>query len=98
MPWKQGILHTNYALPLTRFIPRVGKLLRIRGDRCWQEEQGEDAKAERAEGIQVERKERNMSESLDASLSGFVNVLGVLVFVSITVYHVVTANRKDIAS
>ncbi|CAM9904043.1 unnamed protein product, partial [Ectocarpus sp. 8 AP-2014] len=52
----------------------------------------------RAEGIQVERKERNMSESLDASLSGFVNVLGVLVFVSITVYHVVTANRKDIAS
>lgn len=52
----------------------------------------------RAEGTPVEREERNMSESLDASLSGFVNVLGVLVFVSITVYHVVTANRKDIAS
>lgn len=39
-----------------------------------------------------------MSQSLDASLSVFVNLLGVVVFVSIALYHVVTANRKDISS
>ena len=39
-----------------------------------------------------------MSQSLDASLSVFVNLLGVVVFASITLYHVVTANRKDMGS
>ena len=39
-----------------------------------------------------------MTQNLDSSLSVFVNILGVLVFASITLYHVVTANRKDITS
>lgn len=39
-----------------------------------------------------------MAHNLDASLSVFVNILGVLVFASITLYHVLTANRKDITS
>lgn len=45
-----------------------------------------------------ERKRASMSQSLDASLSVFVNLLGVVVFASITLYHVVTANRKDMGS
>ncbi|CAN0452230.1 unnamed protein product [Hapterophycus canaliculatus] len=39
-----------------------------------------------------------MSQSLDSSLSLVVNVLGVVVFASIVLYHIVTANRKDITS
>lgn len=41
--------------------------------------------------------EASMEEDLDASLSKFVNILGVMVFISITLYHIVTANRKDMS-
>lgn len=47
-------------------------------------------------GGRLERE--RMARDLDASLSVFVNILGVVVFASITLYHVVTANRKDMTA
>lgn len=32
---------------------------------------------------------------MDENLMSFVNVLGVITFISIVVYHVITANPKD---
>ncbi|CAM9291275.1 unnamed protein product [Sphacelaria rigidula] len=39
-----------------------------------------------------------MTQDMDKNLSTFVNTLGIVVFVSIAFYHVLTASRKDLST